>query len=467
MFTEKRIIELRGFISPDTPVLLKIEHDKYDPGKLSCEIHLLSDDKGHYKTFRNFIFGNEFGNLIINSSGKEPFEITLRGIGGYSLQDKKADLNIYGYDYAISDNPIENAEHIYLEVELTPSGILRKWGSRTLHYDGSIELNGGYSDEIEWDMSIGKGKAFVRYTYEDYKVFDNKATVQIERPALFYDINVSKGLSSKSIKDLVEDEIRDICLILSLCYRRSVNWYEINFILKSNQKDKNFIQPIVRKKIYQKFYPDFEDELVNHRDLVNGGLFKLYCTLQASPIIETLRRSISFLSSSESGNTMEVNYFLCIISLESFCDGFVEKFSKELKIPSGKWKKIEKSLRLLLDDLSKEEDYSSIIEKAKEKLPELKGMKTSDKIIYCCKEFNIVTEDLWDSETFEKGLEKSLEMRNNLFHRAFCAEPHELYRNLVRLQILTERLLLKALDCPDEKIWRWCDQKLRSINRAT
>jgi len=196
MFTEKKIIESRGFISADTPVLLKIEHDKYDPEKLSCEMHLLCDDKGHYNTFRGAIFGDEFGNLIIKSSGEEHFEITLRGIGGYSLRDKKADLNIYGYDYAISDNPIENAEHIYLEVELTPSGILSKWGSRTLHYDGTIELKDGYSDEIVWDMSIGNGKAFVRYTYEDHKVFDNKATIQIERPTLFYDIDVSKGLVS-------------------------------------------------------------------------------------------------------------------------------------------------------------------------------------------------------------------------------------------------------------------------------
>lgn len=136
-----------------------------------------------------------------------------------------------------------------MEVELAPSGILGKWGSKTLHYDGSIELKDGYSDEIEWDMSIGKGKAFVRYTYEDHKVFDNKATVQIERPTLFYDIDVPKGLSAKNIKEFIQDGIRDICLILSLCYRRTVNWYEINFTLISNEKNNHFIQPIVRRKI--------------------------------------------------------------------------------------------------------------------------------------------------------------------------------------------------------------------------
>lgn len=466
MLTCKQIIEIRGLISEDTPVLLKIEHDKYDPEKISCEVHLLSDDKKHYNSFRNNISGDEFGDLIIKSVEEDRFEIILNGIGGYSLTEKKADLNIYGYEYAISDRPIDNPKHIYLDVELNPSGILRKWESRTFKYDGSIELRGGYSEDIEWDVSIGKGKAFVRYTYEDYNIFDNKANVQIERPTLFYDIDISKNLSSKNIRDFIQDEARDICLILSLCSRKTVSWYEMHFTLISDDKDTHVIQPIVRRKIYHRTYPDYEDELINHRDLINDGFHKLVCALRNSPLKESLRRSISFLSSSESDNTIELQYFLCVISLESLCDGFIENSYKEIKIPTSKWKKVEKILRRSLVDLSEEPEYSSVIEIVKKKLPELKGITTSDKIIYCCKKLNARSDDLWVQEAFEEGLSKALEMRNHLFHRAFCDEPFELYRNLVRLQILTERLLLKALDWPDDKIWRWYDQKLIRINRA-
>lgn len=464
MQIDKRIIESRGVISEDTPVLLKIEHDKYDPEKISCEVHLLSEEKKHYVTFRNHISGDEFGNLIIKAVGEDHFEIILNGTGSYSLSGKKAALNIHGYEYAISDSPIKNPKHIYLDVELTPSGILGKWGHRTLNYNGSIEIKDADSEDIEWELPVGKGKAFVRYNYEDHSVFDNKAIVQIERPVLFYDIDVSQNLSTKSIKDLIQEEIRDICLILSLCYRKTVSWYELSFTLFSDDKDTYIPQPIIRRKVYHKTYPEYEDELINHRDLINDGLSNLVCALRNSPLNESLRRSIIFLSSSESDNTIEVKYFLCVISLESFCDGYIENSSEEIKIPSNKWKKIEKILRRSLDDLSKEPGYSSAVETVKNKFPELKSITTFDKIIYCCEKLNLNTDDLWVRETFEQGLSRSLQMRNHLFHRAYCDEPFELYKNCIRLQILTERLLLRTLDWPDEKIWRWYDQKLRRIN---
>ena len=467
MQTRDNIIEIRGYISKYIPVLLKIEHEKYDPEKIECELHLLTDEKNLLDSFRNNLSGDEFGNLRFTSADEDNCEIVLKGISGWSLGDKKAKLNIYGYEYGFSKIPIQNPKHIYLNVELTPSGILRKWGSRELHYDGSIKVKRGYPEDIEWACPIGKGKAFVRHTYEDHNVFDNKATLQIERPTLSFNIDISNKLSTHSIKESIENEIRDLCLILSLCYRKSVNWYEINFTLISDDKDKNYIQPFIRRKVYHKKYPDFEDELINHGALIDGGLYALVCGFRNSPQIDSLRRSISFLSSSESDNTIEVKYFLCIISLESFCDGFIETSSKGIKIPPNKWEKIEKALRQSLDDFTKNADYLSLIEKIKKKLPELKRVTTLDKIINCCRSLNVDTDDLWNRETFEEGLSKSLEMRNHLFHRAFCDEPYELYSNLVRLQILTERLLLKSLSWPDEKIWRWYDQKLRRVNRAT
>ncbi len=70
-------------------------------------------------------------------------------------------------------------------------------------------------------------------------------------------------------------------------------------------------------------------------------------------------------------------------------------------------------------------------------------------------------DDLWAPTGFDSGLGEAIELRNNLFHRAHFEDAYLLQAHLVRLQVLTERLILKALDWPDEKIWRWHDQIVR------
>jgi hypothetical protein len=453
--------EYRGFVSDNVPVLLKIEHEKYNPENISTELVLLGDEKDFGSAFRDSLDGDEYGNLKINSDKDTDPKVTIKNINGWSHHGNNASLYIGSYEYAISQTPVDNPENIYVTVELTPSGILNKWGSRALHFDGSIECKNGYPEEIEWNLDIGKGKAFTRYSYEEHTVFDNKATIQIERPSLTFEINTSSNLSTYDIKNAILEEARDFSLILSLCYRKSVNWYEINFLILPQDRSMSIVSPIIRKRVYTKAYPDHENELINHRDLINGGLPTLVKNFRTSPMIEALRRSITFLASSQSNQTIEIKFFQSIISLESFCDGFIDFNQENVKIPSGKWGKIEKALRESLKSLDDQKEMSIHIEKVKKKLPELKGITTLDKILHCCKALDVKINDLWQKDGLEVGLNKALNMRNNLFHRAYCEDPYFLYANFVRIQILTERLILKHLKWPDEKIWRWYDQKIR------
>lgn len=426
--------EYRGFISGNIPVLLKIEHEKYNPGKISAELILLGNSEELGRAFNARLSGDDYGNLTIFCEKDTQPEVTLKGIDGWSHQGNNASLTIDSYEYAISEAPVENAENIYVSVELTPGGILKKWGSRELHYDGSIKPKNGYPEEIEWDLTIGKGKAFTRYTYEKYNVFGDKATIQIERPSLAFEIKTDIELSTSRIKDEIEKEARDFSLILSLCYRKLVSWYEVNFTIVPSDKNMSAISPLIRKKVYKETYPDHEDELINHRDLINGGLPTLVENFRNSPQIDSLRRSITFLASSQSNQTIEVKYFLSIISLESFCDGFIETEDNKIKIPSRKWKKIEKAIRNSLNSLSEQEGMAQYVEAIKKKIPELKSITTLDKILYCCKTLDIEANDLWKSDGLESGLDKALNMRNHLFHRAYCEDSYFLYANFVRIK---------------------------------
>jgi hypothetical protein len=456
--------EYRGLVSGNIPVLLKIEYEKYNPEKISAELILLSHDGDLSRVFHGSLNGDEYGNLKIRGEKDSEPEVIIKNISGWSHKGNNANLITGGFEYAISETPIENSENIFVTVDLTPSGILNKWGSRELHYDGSIKFNNGYPEHIEWNLNIGKGTAFTRYTYEEHDIFDNKATIQIERPSLTFEINTDSNLSTSGIKDEVEKEARDFSLILSLCYRKLVSWYEIKFLIISKDRNIRTVSPSIRKKVYTQAYPDHEDELINHRDLINGGLPTLVKNFRESPLIESLRRSITFLASSQSNQTIEVKYFLSIISLESFCDGLIELDKEKVIIPSGKWQRIEKLLRNSLKPLSEQIEMVNYIERVKKKLPELKGISTLDKILYSCKTLEIDANDLWQKYGLEAGLNKALNMRNHLFHRAYYEDPYFLYANYVRIQVLTERLILRHLNWPNEKIWRWYDQKIHRSN---
>jgi len=89
MQTRDNIIEIRGYISKYIPVLLKIEHEKYDPEKIECELHLLTDEKNLLDSFRNNLSGDEFGNLRFTSADEDNCEIVAKGISGWSLEIKK------------------------------------------------------------------------------------------------------------------------------------------------------------------------------------------------------------------------------------------------------------------------------------------------------------------------------------------------------------------------------------------
>jgi len=146
---------------------------------------------------------------------------------------------------------------------------------------------------------------------------------------------------------------------------------------------------------------------------------------------------------------------------EAFCDAFVENNTKSIKMPSAKWKKIEKALRKALKELSADKGLLPFVNSATAKLPELRGIATSKKIAFCCDKLKVKVDDLWKKDGFKIGLKKALSLRNQLFHRAYFEDPFLLYSNRLRLQIVAERLLLKHLNWPDEKIWRWHDQELR------
>jgi len=160
--------------------------------------------------------------------------------------------------------------------------------------------------------------------------------------------------------------------------------------------------------------------------------------------------------------TLESSYFLAYSALDLVASIYNPNSLYLLK--SGKWKKLERTLREYIDSIADGHDLAEIIDSLKQKLPELRRASGDSRILEACNTLNVNTSDLWPIRGFENGLKSATGMRNDLFHSALAENAKELFNHLVRVRTLVERLLLKILDWPDDQIWVWYDQNLKQVN---
>ena len=97
------------------------------------------------------------------------------------------------------------------------------------------------------------------------------------------------------------------------------------------------------------------------------------------------------------------------------------------------------------------------------RLPNLRGVSFANRIADACARVKPETSDLWPREIgFTEGMASAARLRNDLFHGSKAND--ELYAELVRIRTFTERLVLKLLKWPDDRLWVRRDDVLGRIN---
>jgi len=100
----------------------------------------------------------------------------------------------------------------------------------------------------------------------------------------------------------------------------------------------------------------------------------------------------------------------------------------------------------------------------RDKLPELKRYAFNKKAKKVVEALNVNITGIWTKKSFEDGLKEDTKIRNSLFHAGHIDSLEGTYNNLVRLQFLTERIILAALKWNKNQLWNWYDQELIGIN---
>jgi len=460
-------IQFQGYLKGDKiekiPILLEIESSRYDAKNIKFDMILLVDDREYEEDVNEVLIKSMKKELIIYKNSSD-FIVSTDQLVSWEWEGLRVKLNILSYQCGISDKLLSDKHKIIVTVELVPGHILSKTLSRIGHLNGNVEHTLFYTDNIEWSIDYGKAIATVHYEIEDDRIYQNEAMIQICRPRLqFFDIQSSGKTTSAQLKETIIKEVEDVCLMLSLCYRRFVEWYEIRFIIYDDENSSNQIPYPVRvhKKMFDRIYPDKSNILIFHQELRGDNFNNLIKSYRNSEYKNAIRQAIVYIVASYSKNDIETDFTIAYTALESLCENLFKSDKVTEYLSSSKFQKLEKELKRLLKEFGEKESLNGeIIEKIKKKLPELKRISADDKIIHCCNRLDIKNSDLWKKEGFESGIRSTIKLRNLLLHQAVCSDYNELILNTIRVRILTERLILRLLNWPDDKLWRLYDQNL-------
>lgn len=442
------------------PLIATVEYERHDPTTLDIELLLLGDAK-------------EQGAAIV--SLQRPFHSELRlpsdepgapsvevlGIHHISGGGARVSVGAFEVQVGIAEKPPEGETTWFVKAELTPSGILQVPGVRNLSFTGDISFEPIKPGTIEVSTGLGTLQVGQRYDHYDSEEYGNKVIHSVQRAAITGSLKIPGGKSLASLNRALNEEIEDICTILSFCYRQPVDFYEIWYVTDPDTTPRADMQEATLRRRMNSINKKLDnDELIHYNNLVGGGLDQLIQNYKKAGHKDEITRAISFLAASYKVEPVESAYFLAYSALDLIAS--TSSAGDINLLDASKWRRVQKLLRGYLDSIAEAEGITSVVGQLKEKLSALGRVSGDKRVIEACRKLGVRTDDLWRQAGFEVGLKSATSVRNRLFHAA-GGGLDDIYVNLIRVRTLVERLLLGTLDWPDERTWVWKDQELARI----
>lgn len=432
-----------------------------DPTDLSIELfwHGESDER---RRGNATLIGNKMNHIWIPNDDPASGHLEILGLTGHTTSHGKngpisTTLEFSTIQCGIHKDVELQDRKLHLNVRLLPSGLLSQ-GIIERHYTGEIKIKKICEDPILLKSEFGELRVDETYDYEEKEEFGNLVTKQIEKSTLTGKIVVPKGVSLYEVNEQLLDEIETIRVALSLCYRQSVQYFQVTYLdIGSGQSRTAYL----RRKFFKIRKKAKGEEFINFRNLSNGGLQKIVTSIQGYPRSADLVRSINFLATSYE-STLENAFFMAFSAMETVVNIASESWVKG-RYTNSQWKRIRKAVHTTIDEVAKELslDNSDLVEK----IPELKRVSFRKRVVMACDNLDPETSDLWPNQDFFDGINKAANLRNGLFHAAAYSDNRALAETLIRIQAFTERLIAKIIKWPDEDLWKWRDQSIRFINR--
>lgn len=466
MNDQTQVIKFKGtIISPEKfkeKVFVKVKYDKLDVTNLDIELSIIANEKRCHEVSSGVSKAND---IVIENDWEPGTFLKLHDIFGASYSASELKISANSISYGIKRHCLSLDEKVFVTAKFTPGGLLVKPSSRTFYPDGNIKIEGRSYKDSYWETEIGTFNVSGAYEYFSDRTYEREMTTLVN--ATHAHIEIKPGLFS-NLEDAFEKVYEKLLLVnsaLSLAFRVPVMFYEIEFLIQKNDRiNNNSIFPLFKRFKLQKNQKRYHDTTLMHSTNLTGKKFHhLTTALQNDNLSNALTKTIQFLSLSRD-QTLENGYFYCFLALDYIIDEVLKKNGIRTSIPDRPWKKIRRNLKGCIQ--SNEEGggiYSSEIIK---KIPELKRYSFTTKVLDASKVLRLNTKGLWERKTFEEGIKEAAMIRNKLFHKGHVDSYDAMFENLMRLQFLIERIVLRIIKWKPSQCWALNDNDLKRINQG-
>ncbi len=447
-----------NFCEKVIPVYAVYEYDDADITTINVDLILLDAKEKHQKLHK--LIRDQFGSRMIIQD-ERGVHFVIEQMKNLKQGEGKVNIDVGSMTYGMEECVIEDPESVSIIAKISPSGIVSTEISRISHSDGNVEVDRLTDHTIEWNSDIGIFD--VRKSYEHFtgQEKERKIYISVEYSKLYLDLPTETGkFDINAVREIIPEYFEHICTILSFCFRQPVWLYEIKYMI-SQGHDKPIMTPNKRTTFHKNLSLLPHEPLIDSRNLCRGGFHDLMEKYWKTPIRDGIKNSIQFLASSHN-RTLEESYFLAFSALDSITEIVISQIGFDTSIPKTDWKKIEKSLRNSLNSVNSV-NYI-YVNRIKNKLPELRRMSFADKLLIVVDHLKIDVIDLWTKDGLSEGVMKSSQIRNNLFHMSNVQSYSALFDSMIRIRHLTERIILRCLDWPKDKLWMLHDLSLVNVN---
>jgi hypothetical protein len=458
-------------VAEDAEALAELRFHEHDPSTLSVRLHLLGSEARRTQTFTK-LDDLKRNHLTLNPEPPAHKIVEVLGIGGMefigspvqSVTIKCASVEVG----ILASSLTTEAERYHVTAQIVPSGILTQPSVMSFYPSGEVKRERGQDHEILVPVTNGMVNALAVYERATGEEFGNAVTKLIQRTIVTGEIHRKGETTLAQVHEQFRTDLDDVCRVLSLCYRWSVTFYEIEYFDATRPPvDVAYLRRAVRAPKRNKLSGV---ELLFIGSLVDGGLGELVTALRSATMHDDLGRAINYLAQSYAADRLENSYFAAFSAFETAVAAAEGK--KVYALGSSRWERLKDRLTTAMDAFVAEErvdprEAADLLEALQEKLPELRRVSLRRQIAALVKKLEIDVDYLWLPEVgFEEGIRRATASRNQLFHAAKLTDAETLHSDLVRVQLLTERIILKLLKWPDSKIWDRHNEAVRWANRG-
>lgn len=446
-------------------VSTNISFDKLDATSLDVELMIMADED-EMRAIQAKLYASRDKDIYIENDWEPGTYLKIENIYGVRQYSGVLSIEANSISYGIKSKSTSPNDELLIVGRFTPTGLLGKEMMRELHHDGSVKIKKMKYKDSYWETDIGRFTIQKAHEHFEGELFERKTSTSVEATQAYIQFKSGNPIDLEDTRKKVLEYLEIIASALSLSFRAPVKLYQVDYVvIEKDRKSTAFSFPkIQRFKLLDNHKQVARDPLIEIRNLSGKNFHYLASSIQNSNCSRAIRKSIHFLAISRT-KYLEESYFYCFLALDSVIEEVLKANDIDTRIPNRAWKKTEKLLSGCIKN-NKNKEINEYLAEVRKKLPELKRYSFNKKAGQVISILKVDTAGIWAKQSFTDGLEEATKIRNSLFHAGHIDSIDGMYENLIRLQFLLERIILKALKWKTSQLWVWHDQELKGINMS-